>query len=139
MCVGSSSSPPGEALPSQGPGRRPVETAQLPPCSRLWVTWPQGRVRGTSRSPSELGSGRRGAGGWRFSSSTIPIIPQPPVTTDLPATVLPQRYNSTALTRAPASSAGHCAEPGAHLSTLLRRSPTVPILLTRKVRRRKVK
>lgn len=116
-----------------------METAQLPPCSQLWVTWPQGRVRGTSRSPSKLDSGRRGAGGWRFSSSTIPIIPQPPVTTDLPATMLPQHYNSNALTCTQASSAGHCAEPGAHFSTLMRWSPTVPILLMRKVRHRKVK
>lgn len=31
MCVGSSSSLPGERLPSQGPGRRPMETATVLP------------------------------------------------------------------------------------------------------------
>ena len=109
MCVGSSPSLPGEGRPSQGPGR-PVEMAQQPLRSRLWVTWPQGRVPGASRSPSKLGSGRRGAGGWRFSSSTT-HHPPTPVTTDLSAAMLPQRYSSNALTCTRASSAGHCAEP----------------------------
>lgn len=40
-----------------------------------------------------------------------PVTPQPPVTTDLSAAMLPQRYSSNALTCTRASSAGHCAEP----------------------------
>lgn len=50
MCAGSSSSPPGEGCPAEGPEQ---DLQRLPSwllCFLPWVTWPQSRMPGPSKT-----------------------------------------------------------------------------------------
>ena len=77
MCAGSSSSPPGEGLPSQGPGTRPAETAQL---ATVLPALGDLATRQDARDPAEpIQAGLWGEGCWRcFSPSTMPVTLQYP-------------------------------------------------------------